>query len=219
MEHVAVAVPHLGVLQSFALLLDFLDRRQRRRQICHGDDAATACVVEARRRDLPRRIAAEHRGLTKFATQTPQPFPDRLVELPNRVIPVVFRRCIGRFGPLDVLERLDGLPRERRERNLERTRTMRETRRIRRHEPRMVERRRPTHSVQQVGGQREMQHLLDEDRGDDVGDFLIPARPQRIQRTEIRRNRGVLELDGPLEMHAEVGQGRHGHVTRNDSGR
>ena len=46
MEHVAIAVPHLGMLQPFALLLDFIDRRQRRCQVVHRDDAPAAGVVE-----------------------------------------------------------------------------------------------------------------------------------------------------------------------------
>ena len=59
-EHVAVAVPDLLVLEALALLDDLLERAQRRREVGDGDDAAAAAVVEGVGH-LARRVAAEER--------------------------------------------------------------------------------------------------------------------------------------------------------------
>src|SRR5205823_12023473 len=58
MEHVAVAVPPLLMLQALALLDDLAERGERGCEVMNGDDAPAAAVVQLVR-DLPGWIAAE----------------------------------------------------------------------------------------------------------------------------------------------------------------
>ena len=92
-EHVAVAVPDLLVLQALALLDDLLERGERRGQVGDGDDPAAAAVVE-RVGHLPRRVAAEERLLAELAGEPLQRLLDRLVELADRLELVVLGQAV-----------------------------------------------------------------------------------------------------------------------------
>ena len=69
MEHVAVAVPHLLVLQSLALLDDLFESRQRGREIDDGDDPAAAAVVQLVGH-LASRVAGEENLLAELAGES-----------------------------------------------------------------------------------------------------------------------------------------------------
>lgn len=60
--------------------------------------------------------------------------------------------------------------------------------------------RRPTHGVRDVRRERQVQHLLDDDRGDDVVSVPVGPRLNRTERGRPRRNRRVLELERRLEV-------------------
>src|SRR5262249_51533357 len=81
---------------------------------------------------------------------------------------------------------------------------VREERRIRRHDPGVVEVRRPADRVENVRREREVQHLLDEDAVDDLRRLRVRALPDRVEGCEVRRQRRVLELDRPLEVLLEI---------------
>ena len=203
MEHVAVAVPDLLVLEALALLDDLLERAQRRLEVGDGDDAAAAAVVEGVGH-LPRGVAAEELGLAQLCGHALQRLLDRLVELADRLEVVVLGQPVVLARPLDQQERLERLLRELREADLERLVGVREEGRVRRHDPRVVEVRRPADGVEDVGREREVQHLLDEDAVDDLDGLLVRAVLDRVERGQVRRQRRVLELDGPLQMLLEV---------------
>jgi hypothetical protein len=68
-----------------------------------------------------------------------------------------------------------------------------------------------TDGVQQVGGQRHVQHLFDEDRREVLDGFAVVSRLDRVQRAEVRRDRRVFELERPLHVDAKIieAEGRH----------
>ena len=49
-----------------------------------------------------------------------------------------------------------------------------------------------------------MQHLLDHDPAQDPRDLDVPAGLEAVERAEVRRDRGVLELDRPLQCTHEI---------------
>jgi len=57
-----------------------------------------------------------------------------------------------------------------------------------------------TNGVEQIGRERHVQHLFDENTGHDLGGFRIADGVERVERTQIGRQREVLELNGPLQM-------------------
>jgi hypothetical protein len=69
---------------------------------------------------------------------------------------------------------------------------------------RCVQPRAPTDSVEQVRSQRQLDHLFDEDTAHHLRSFAVPRRVERIERTEVRRQRGVFQLDRPLEVLAKI---------------
>ena len=106
MEHVAVAVPHLLVLQSLALLDDLFESRHRGREVDDGDDPAAAAVVQLVG-DLTGRVAGEESFLAELAGECLERHLDRFVELADRLELVVFREPVVLAGLLDLHEDLD----------------------------------------------------------------------------------------------------------------
>lgn len=66
--------------------------------------------------------------------------------------------------------------------------------------------------VEQVGRQREVDHLLDEDTADELYGVRVPLRVQGVEGCQIGGQRGVFDLDGPLQVPAQI-------VQRRDAGR
>ena len=118
-EHVAVAVPDLLVLEALALLDDLLERAQRGREVGDGDDPPAAAVVE-RVGDLARGVAGEELRLAELGGEPLERLLDRLVELADRLEVVVLGQPVVLARPLDQQERLERLLRELREPDLER---------------------------------------------------------------------------------------------------
>src|ERR1700691_6761116 len=69
MKHVTIAVPHLTMLQPLSLLLDLIDRRERRLEIVHGDHPAFANETKHLGRDLATGITREHGVVTHRRAQ------------------------------------------------------------------------------------------------------------------------------------------------------
>ncbi len=62
--------------------------------------------------------------------------------------------------------------------------------------------------VQQVRDQGEVDHLLDEDSADQLGGVRVAFGVEGVERRQVRRQCGVLDLDRPLQVPAQVFQGR-----------
>jgi hypothetical protein len=62
----------------------------------------------------------------------------------------------------------------------------------------------PPDGIHHVGDQPEVQHLLDEDTADQRERVRVPLRIQRIERTEIGRQRCMFELNCPLQVLPEI---------------
>jgi hypothetical protein len=199
MEHVAVAVPDLLVLEPFALLDDLPERLQRRREVGDGDDPAAAAVVQLVG-DLTGGVAAEERLFAELVAQPNERLLDRLVELADRLELVVLQQAVMLVGALDPHEGLDGLRRELLERHLERAIAVRQEGRICRQHARRVDRGRAADRVEHVRDQRHVQHLLHEDAAHDLRGRRVGVLADGVQRTQVGRDRRVLELERPLQM-------------------
>ena len=209
-EHVAVAVPDLLVLEALALLDDLLERAQPGGEVGDGDDPPGAAVVEGVG-DLPRAVAAEELGLAHLTGEPLQRLLDRLVELAERLEVVVLGEAVVPGRPLDLEECLQRLLRELRQADLEGVVRVREERRIRRDDSGVVEVGRAADGVEDVCRERQVQHLLDEDAVDDLHRLLVRSVLDRVERGQVRRQRRVLELDRPLKVLPEVFDGLDGH--------
>ena len=56
-----------------------------------------------------------------------------------------------------------------------------------------------TDGVEQIGRERHVQHLFDENTGDDLGGFRIAEGVKRVQRAQVGWQREVFEFDRPLQ--------------------
>jgi hypothetical protein len=119
-------------------------------------------VRERPRRDLVRRVAGEHRGLTEPFGQVAQPVLDRGVELPDRLVVVALGRSVRRRRLLQPQEHPQRLGPERDQRQLQRPIAVRHRARMAGQDGRRVQSRRTADGVQQVRRQREVDHLLGE---------------------------------------------------------
>ena len=201
-EHAAVAVPDLLVLEPLTLLDHLAERCERRLEPRDGDDAAAAAVVELVGH-LARRVAAEQRGLARLGAEAPKPELDRLVELADRLELVVLRQAVMLVGTLDPHEGLDGPGREPLKRHLERAIAVRQEGRICRQHARRVDRGRAADRVEHVRDQRHVQHLLHEDAAHELRGRRVGVLADGVQRTQVGRDRRVLELERPLQMLAQ----------------
>jgi hypothetical protein len=75
---------------------------------------------------------------------------------------------------------------------------------MRRQHPRCVQERGPADGVEQVRGQRQVEHLLDEDAPHQLDGFGVALRVERVERAQVRRQGRVLQFDRPLQMLAEI---------------
>jgi hypothetical protein len=215
-EHIPVAVPDLRARRALALLDDLAQCRERRREILHGDRLATA-LAQVDVTDLTRRVPAEYDLLPQRGAQVPQAVLDRGVELADRGIAVGPCRGVRPGWLLDAQEQLQRIRAERGEADPHRPVAVRQRVGVGRQQLGRVEHRIAADGVEQVRRQQQMQHLLGKHAAHDLRRLDVARGVEGVQRAEVRRQRGVLQLDRPLQVRAQVlkrgdtgGGGRHG---------
>ena len=109
MKHWPVAVPYLGVLQTFSLFLDLVDRLQRGLQVANRDHVSAAVVIHHLGPDLARGVAAKDVPFAERPADRLKALFDRSIKLADALIPVFFTRRIGALRLLDLQKHGDGL--------------------------------------------------------------------------------------------------------------
>ena len=203
MEHRPVAIPDFSAGRAFALDDDFAKRGERAVEAVDHDDASVAPVRD-RVGNLPLRVTAEDVGLTKARTEVTHSVLDRVVELSDGLVAVALRIRVRCRRLLDLQKELEGFGTEREQRDLERRVRVRERTWVGRKHPRRVDSWASTHCIQQVRGQKEVQHLFDKDAAHDFDDLWVAIRIKRVQRAQVRRQCRVFELDRPLQMFSKI---------------
>jgi hypothetical protein len=163
-----------------------------------------AAVVERTRPDLASEVAAEDRSLTDRDAQPAQPVLDRAVELPDRLVAVALGRSTTRRRLFEAEEHLERLRPERTQRQFQRPVAVRQPPGMARQHVWRGQPRLPADSIEQVRGQGQVDHLLDENAAHHLNGLRVPLRVDRVERAQVRRKRGVLQLDRPLKVLAEV---------------
>jgi hypothetical protein len=179
-EHRVLAVPDRSVVEAFALLDDLLHRASGGREVGDRDDCTGAAVVGGPG-DLPRRIAAEQRVLAKIRRQRFERFADRGVELPDRFEPVSLWQAGRLTRPLDCHERLDRVGRERLHSDDNAAVAVRQRARMRRKQIRGVELGAAADGVEEVRGEGEVKHFLNEHAADHLGGHGVVAILDRVE--------------------------------------
>ncbi|MBW8698254.1 hypothetical protein MBT84_01575 [Streptomyces sp. MBT84] len=199
MEDVLVAVPDCAAICPLALFDDLLHRRQRRGEV--GDRGQLpARVAERPSRDLSSRVTAEYLLLTELGAEVAQALFDRVVELPDRLVVVSLCPGVGQRRLFETKEHLQGIGTEREERQLHGAVAVGQGAWVDRQHVGCVQDGLTTDRVQEVRRQREVQHLLDEDPADSLDGVRVPLRIQRVEGTEVGRQRRVFQFDRPLKM-------------------
>nr|WP_240777783.1 hypothetical protein [Nonomuraea basaltis] len=129
---------------------------------------------------------------------------DRAVELPDRLVAVALRRSAGRRRLLDPQEHLQRFRAEGHQRQLQGAIAVRQGPGMRRQHPRRVQPRAAADSVEQIRGQRQVQHLLGEDAAHHLDGFRVALRVERVQRAQVRRQGRVFQFDRPLQVLAKA---------------
>ena len=192
-----VGIEH-AVVGTLALLGNLRDRLVRGIPV-RDDDQLAGRVVGAGL-DLPCDVAAEHRLLAETVAEVVDAVPHGRIELRDGVELSGLRPRPRPLRPFDRQERLERALREALDADLEAVAAERQPVRIAGDEAVARQRWFSAHRVEEIGRQREVQHLLEHHAADDLRRYDVRGVLDRDPRREIRRDRRVLDGQRCLQV-------------------